>query len=622
MIPMLHSLYKNTKLEGILAEHRNRDRKYLKSLTDENLLLPYQLEAGRRRITYMPKDLHDGWDSPLSQIRGTVCGHWLSAVAQLCSEEDDPELYLRANRIVAEIALCQEDNGGEWCFPIPEKYLYWLKKGKRTWAPHYVCHKTMMGLLDMYRYLGNQQALEIVERASHWFLRYTEDITPDQMKEILWEETGGMMELWADLYAVTGNPQHLTLMRRYERRELFDLLESGEDPLTNMHANTTIPEIHGAARAYEVTGEERYRRLVESYWNISVEKAVPFVTGGQGSGEVWTPPGQHSARLGPMTQEHCTVYNMMRLAEYLFRWTGESKYADYWEKNLYNGILAQGFWEEFGCNQIGSDELAPRAGYVAYYLPLHAGAKKVWGSATGDFWCCHCTLMQANVHFPQALYYQQQNTIFISEYFDSSVSFHVDDTKIHLSLYNDPEGGETIRILPDSRNHYSRPPYQKVVIKIQAEQPVHFALALRIPAWVSGSAVCTIDGDPVSINTGPSGFCTIDRNWDSQAISLILPKSISVYPLPDRPDTVAFLDGPVALAGMTCEERTLYYTSSPEEILIPDDERIWDSWKPGWRTTGQPVNITFRPLYDIFDEPYTTYFPIRKIKKEEAPLDE
>ncbi len=112
-----------------------------------------------------------------------------------------------------------------------------------------------------------------------------------------------------------------------------------------MHANTTIPEVQGAARAYEVTGEERYRRIVENYWDLAVRQRGMYATGGQTCGEIWTPMGQQSARLSEMNQEHCTVYNMMRLSEYLLRWTGEAEYADYYERNLYNGIFAQGYWQ-------------------------------------------------------------------------------------------------------------------------------------------------------------------------------------------------------------------------------------------------------------------------------------
>ena len=103
---MLESLYKDVKLKGKLAWRREEDRKYMMSLTTENLLLPFYHEAGIIRITYLPKNLHGGWDSPLSMIRGTVCGHWLSTAALLYSETKDAVIKGRADEIVREIGRC------------------------------------------------------------------------------------------------------------------------------------------------------------------------------------------------------------------------------------------------------------------------------------------------------------------------------------------------------------------------------------------------------------------------------------------------------------------------------------------------------------------------------------
>ena len=291
----------------------------------------------------------------------------------------DEALRLKAREIVSQVALCQKENGGQWGFPIPEKRLFWLKNGKHTWAPQYVCHKVMMGLLDMYRYIQDQQALEVVLRDADWFVDFTKDISRERMSDMMdWEETGGMMELWADLYAITQDEKHLTLMRSYERPRLFEPLLQGVDVLTNMHANTTIPEIHGAARAYEVTGEERYRRIVEAYWRMAVDLRGFYATGGQTCGELWTPMGRQAARLGDFNQEHCAVYHMMRLAEYLQRWTGEIRYGDYWERNMWNGILSQGYWEDDFNRDIFCDSTHRDSGLVAYYQGLGAGSRKHW----------------------------------------------------------------------------------------------------------------------------------------------------------------------------------------------------------------------------------------------------
>lgn len=353
--------------------------------------------------------------------------------------------------IVDEIARCQEANGGKWCFSIPEKYLLWLKRGKRTWAPHYVCHKTLSGLLDMYKYTANQKALTIICKAADWFSDYTCDISDQMMKEIMETETGGMTEFFADLYSITQDPSHWKLAQRYERKELFTLLEDGKNALANQHANTTIPEILGAARMYEVKKEERYRKLVERYWKLATDEAEMFVTGGQTCGEVWTSPHAHGARLSATNQEHCVVYNMMRLAEYLFRWTGEAMYADYWERNLYNGIFAQGFWQADEFEQIGGNSITPPYGYVAYYLPLHAGAQKKWGSATRDFWCCHNTLLQGNASFFQSLYYRDNNRIIVAQYQDSRMTFTIDDVPVTLKQTAVHTAGDLPPEFPNTR---------------------------------------------------------------------------------------------------------------------------------------------------------------------------
>lgn len=610
---MLQSLYNTVHLAGQLEVHRNRDRKYLMELTNENLLLPFYLEAGMRTITYLPEDLHGGWDSPLSQIRGTVLGHWLSAAAQIIAETGDFELKARTEHIVEELAKCQKENGGEWCFPIPEKYLYWIKEGKSVWAPHYVCHKTMMGLLDVYRFTGNVQALEIVKKAANWFLRFSDDITSERMSQMMWEETGGIMELFADLYAITKDPNHLVLVSRYERKTLYDLLEAGEDPLTNAHANASVPEIHGAARAYEVTGEERYRKLVERYWDFAVRQRGTFATGSQTSGELFTPVGREASRLSKTNQEHCFVYNMMRLANYLFAWTGKKEYADYWERNLYNGLFAQGFWEESGQEQFGVDRLHPKKGYVAYHLPLHASARKIWGSATKDFWCCHCTLMQANAFYRQSLYYQDDNLITVAQYQDSKVSFEVKGTKVSMVQSYNPETGHIVRLDKSNREVLTHPSYLKMHLEIKSDHKVSFSLALRCPWWLSGKMEIIINGEPAAYTENENGFAVINHEWNNDVIDLILPKSITIWPLADRKDTVAFLEGPVVLARLVDEERTIYYTDKPEEVLERYDERLWATWQDGWKTVNQPVNFVFKPLYEIGYETYTTYFPIKKI---------
>ena len=400
----------------------------------------------------------------------------------------------------------------------------------------------------------------------------------------------------AGLYGLTGREEHLELMKRYDRPRLFERLLAGEDPLTNRHANTTVPEAHGAARAYEVTGEKRWRDIAEAYWRSAVTDRGCFCTGSQTTGEVWTPPFKFSARLGDKNQEHCVVYNMMRLADYLLRWTGDVTYADYWERNLYNGILAQQNAE---------------TGMIAYFLPLRAGSTKRWGTPTDDFWCCHGSLVQAHTMYANHVYYEDGDGLVVSQYIPTELEWERDGVPVAVKQTFDTEAYSMGKVHEfDGPVH--RPNRRVVEMSVHCETPAEFALKMRVPWWVAGQATILVNGEPHAVEMGPSSFCTILRTWQDDAVRVEFPKALETCPLPDEPYTVAFMDGPVVLAGLCGEERTLYGDKDrPETILTPDNEREWWFWQRGYRTRGQERGIRFVPLYEVQDEAYAVYFPIK-----------
>ena len=596
-------------LPGLFQQRSNLNRRYMLSLKTENLLQNFYMEAGLWSPASKTEDIHWGWEAPTCQLRGHFLGHWLSAAASLAANTGDQEIKGKADYIISELARCQQENGGEWAGSIPEKYLDWLVRGKRVWAPHYTLHKTLMGLWDMYAVGGNSQSLDILIKWARWFYRWSGQFSLEQMDEILDVETGGMLEVWANLYGLTGEREHAVLMQRYDRRRLFDALLAGKDVFTNMHMNTTIPEVQGAARAWEVTGEERWREIVEAYWRLGVTQRGYYVTGGQTNGEVWSPPDQLSARLGFRTQEHCTVYNMMRLAEYLYRWTGDPAYADYWERNLWNGILAQQH---------------PDTGMIAYFLPLYSGAVKAWGTPTEDFWCCHGSLVQAHTIYPDNIAYTDDQGVVIAQYIPGEITWQVDGVPVSLRLQSDPQ-----------LKAAHRPPSDAYTIKLSASQPVEFNLRLRLPWWSVGKPEVTLNGETRSSELSPSGYLELKRAWKEDTVQIRLPRKLVAVPLPDDPQTIALMDGPVALAGLNPDQsKTIGRkkrvdakeigpnyaidglalvgdASQPEGFLTPDDEREWFYWRGDYRTTGQPTNFRLIPLYEVRDEVYTVYFEIR-----------
>jgi DUF1680 family protein len=608
--------------DRLLEEKRRANRRYLMSLNSGALLFNYRAEAALEDpFAGETLKLHGGWEALSCQLRGHFLGHWLSAAAMHYASTGDQELKAKADSIVAELGRCQKANGGEWAASIPEKYLDRIARGQRIWAPHYTIHKTLMGLLDMYRFAGNSQALEIARAWSKWFLRWTAQFSREEMDNILDFETGGMLEIWALLYGITGEDDYRVLMDRYCRRRLFDPLLRGEDALTNMHANTTIPEILGAAAAYEATGEERWLHIAEAYWKSAVSLRGQYATGGQTLWEVWTPMMEMAGRLGDENQEHCTVYNMMRLADFLFRQTGKKEYADYWEQNLYNGIFAQGHWHGHFTN--GNKSPYPNTGLLTYFLPLRAGGRKAWATETEDFFCCHGTLVQANASLDRGIYYQSAEgpSIVVAQFFNSSLESSVSAVPVKLSQridtltgMNDFTGSDTgIQALKKSPAAYPHNPgILRAVISIGAEKPVGFTLMIRVPWWVKAEPVLYINGE----KTAPlirEGWVSIERIWHSDTVILELKRGISAWPLPGSKDMTAFLYGPVVLAGL-CEEeiRLDGDPAKPEEIITADNERKWGQWLDNFKTVGQAKNIRLIPLYRIGYEPYTIYFPVRK----------
>jgi uncharacterized protein len=379
-----------------------------------------------------------------------------------------------------------------------------------------------------------------------------------------------------------------------------------------MHANTTIPEILGAARAYEVTREERWLDIVKAYWKLAVEKLPRFATGGSTTGEVWVPEGRLPHRLGDKNQELCTVYNMMRLAEFLLRHTGEARYADYWERNLRNGVLAQGFWKGSLTNGEKADH--PLSGLVSYFLPLRPGSVKLWASETDHFFCCHGTNVQANATHTGGIYYKTGSGLAICQLVESRLSWDRGGEGSRVEIRRVDLAGDTQRLDGAAPVHHEPPDRQAFDISVSCPSATSFELSIRLPWWLAGEAKLSVNGEAMRVESKPSAFVLIERAWKDDRVRIELPKRLASELLPGSGDTYAFMDGPEVLAGLCSAERTLYCDdpAAPEEVLVSDDEREWGRWKGGYKTRGQEMGIRFIPLRDVGYESYSVYFPVAR----------
>lgn len=585
-------------LPGVFRERMDVNRQYLLELDANCLLQNFYLEAGiilpGLQVVDNPEtaNLHWGWEAPTCQLRGHFLGHWISAAAKLIAADGEPELRVKLDNIVSELARCQELNGGEWVGSIPEKYFTRLIKNQYIWSPQYVMHKTIVGLSDAYIYAGNTQALDILSHLSDWYITWTEKAAETNPHAVYAGEEAGMLEVWAQLYQLTKDEKYLTLAKRYADAGLFRKLKEGKDSLTNCHANASIPFTHGAAKMYEITGDSDWLEVIKLFWKVAVTDRGMFSTTGMNAGEFWVPPHMQGHFLGSSDQEFCTVYNMVRTASYLLKYTGEAQYADYIERALYNGFLAQ---------------QNAQTGMPVYFLPLGAGSRKKWGTKTRDFWCCHGTMVQAQTLYPELVWFTDGDKITAAQYIPSEFTAEMNGAKVTVSqttgmkYYNDQaffdekDDGQMSRWL--------------LKFSVKCDKPVRFTLSLRVPEWAKGVEL-EVNGKNTAAPV-KDGWLDITADWQNDSVQVFFPSELRAETLPDMPELMSVVDGPIVLAGITGSDCGITGADKLNEQFMPQMEHTYGTfpWRQNsWRTRNQPQSVMFRPLYEVTDEEYTVYF--------------
>lgn len=585
-------------LPGVFRERMDVNRQYLLELDANCLLQNFYLEAGiilpGLQVVDNPEtaNLHWGWEAPTCQLRGHFLGHWISAAAKIIAADGEPELRVKLDNIVSELARCQELNGGEWVGSIPEKYFTRLIKNQYIWSPQYVMHKTIVGLSDAYIYAGNTQALDILSHLSDWYITWTEKAAETNPHAVYAGEEAGMLEVWAQLYQLTKDEKYLTLAKRYADAGLFRKLKEGKDSLTNCHANASIPFTHGAAKMYEITGDSDWLEVIKLFWKAAVTDRGMFSTTGMNAGEFWVPPHMQGHFLGSSDQEFCTVYNMVRTASYLLKYTGEAQYADYIERALYNGFLAQ---------------QNAQTGMPAYFLPLGAGSRKKWGTKTRDFWCCHGTMVQAQTLYPELVWFTGGDKITAAQYIPSEFTAEMNGANVTVSqttgmkYYNDQaffdekDDGQMSRWL--------------LKFSVKCDKPVRFTLSLRVPEWAKGVEL-EVNGKNTAAPV-KDGWLDITADWQNDSVQVFFPSELRAETLPDMPELMSVVDGPIVLAGITGSDCGITGADKLNEQFMPQREHTYGTfpWRQNsWRTRNQPQSVMFRPLYEVTDEEYTVYF--------------
>lgn len=584
-------------LEGPFRENQARDIDYMLSIEPDRLLHMFRVNAG---LPSTAKPL-GGWESPHVWVRGQGMGHYLTACALMYASTGDERLKTRADAIVAELATCQQalqkqgSNSG-YLSAFPEAFFDNLDANRQTWAPWYVIHKIMAGLLDMHLHCGNKQALDMLEKTADWVKFRVDRRSEQQMQQALKVEFGGMGEVLANLYAVTGKPDHLHLARCFDHKAVYDPLAAGEDRLDGEHGNTLIPKIIGASRAYELTGEQRYRDIAEFFWR-SVALKRSFAHGGNSDREHFFPVAEFSKHLSPMAAETCNTYNMLKLTGKLFGWEPSAAKMDFYERALFNHIL-------------GSQD--PVKGTTIYFASTRPGFFKLYATPFDSFWCCTGTGMENPARYGEAIYYHDDKTLFVNLFMASKVDWKekgiiiTQETKF-------PE------------NDSSR-------LTFSCKAPVKLSLKIRWPAWVKEGFSLAVNGELQKIAGQPGSYMEIDRDWkDGDKLDIRIPMKLHTEALLDDPKTVAVMYGPIVLAGemgadkvtetgcylmsnasmlwLTCPHAPMLECEAKE---IPSHiEKIpGDTLKFRKVGIGRPVDLSLIPYYRLHHQRFTIYWKL------------
>ena len=584
-------------LDGPFKRAMELDKQYLYDLDSDRLLHMFRVTSG---LASSAKQL-GGWEK--EGVRGQTMGHYLTACALMYASTGDEQLKAKADAIVSELAKCQNANGNGYLSAYPESGITGVIYGTSGWwAPWYTLHKIYAGLVDMYVHCDNKQALGIAEEMAAWAKGHLDKLTYEQTQRMLDVEYGGMSEALCNLYAVTQNPDHLDLAQRFDHKKIIDPLADFEDRLRGLHTNTTIPKIIGAAREYELTGRRYYYNIATYFWDEVVD-ARSYCTGGTSNGERWHGrPYELADQLSPHTQESCCTYNMLKLTRLMFCWDPAARYADYYERALFNGILAT---------------QNPDDGMMMYFVPLAPGYWKCYNSPYDSFWCCTGTGLENHAKYGESIYFHDDDGIFVNLFIASELTWS--------------ERG--IRLVQQT----TFPEQAGTSLTVRTEKPVELAIRVRIPEWAKQGVTASINGRKQKTDTVLSGFLTLKRKWkDGDTVTLNMPMSLYLYPMPDDPTLAAIMYGPLVLAGQLDREgltREMTYgrqscmRKSPHEINFPplpapvftadvDDLDSWIKPVPGQGLTFRTVNagdttdVTLIPFHKLFGRRYGIYWRI------------
>jgi uncharacterized protein len=501
---------------GPFLDAQKLDEAYLLRLEPDRMLANFRTNAGLQPRA----PVYGGWESvePWIDIRchGHTLGHYLTAAACMYESTLDKRFADRVDYIVTELAECQAKTGG-WLAAFPDGVAPLLDSlaGKEfEGVPWYTTHKVMAGLRDAWWHRGSHQARDVLVKFTDWIAEACKDVPDDRFQKMLDREHGGMNEVLADVATIVPTARYGELARRFSHRALLDPLAAGRDTLDGLHANTQIPKVIGFERIGALEDDAVMKKAARFFWE-NVVKNRSYATGGHGDVEHFFPTQEFAKRLhSGKTMETCCTHNMMRLTRALNERDPRVEYLDYFERALFNGILAS---------------QDPETGMNTYFQSTRPGYVRLYHTPFDSFWCCTGSGIENHARYGETIYARDKDTLYVNLFIASTLNWRKQDLIVHQETR-----------FPDA---------DTTRIRFEGARPRGFRLALRQPAWCEVMTV-SVNGRRVATSRKPGSYHRLARRLrGGDVVEVRVPMRLHVETLPHAPDHAALMYGPIVLGG-------------------------------------------------------------------------
>lgn len=614
---------------SILTQNCDRDLAYLKLLDNKRMLYNFYNTFGQTEKIKNVQPL-GGWDEPTGLLRGHSTGHYISALALAYGSTGDTEIKAKLDEMVHELRELQKlskgdpaafktkglavagwsTNPDEWGegflsgyspdqFALLEQGAPYGGPNEGIWAPYYTLHKLIAGFLDAYKYSGNTEALEAAKGVGKWATKRLSACSQEKL-DSMWAtyiagEFGGFNESLAQLYIyakANGDEDadiYLEGAKLFDNTNFFNSLAANVDSIQGKHANQHIPQIIGAMEIYEATvakgtPEMKYYNIAENFWQMTVSRYA-YSIGGVGTGEKFTDPYEQAANIAGTTNcETCAAYNLLKLTRMLNNYDPDNaEYMDYYERTLYNQILASQSPNVTGYMHNGT----------TYMLPIGPGSVRSFGGDYDSFSCCHGTGMENHVKYQEAAYAKTDDSLYVGLYLPTTLTWEDKGVKVVQ---------ETTFPSEDTK---------LTVSALEGKTAQSFDLKLRVPYWATNGFTVKKNDTEVNVNAEISSYVTLEDVKAGDVIEINMPWTIHIDKTPDKLGTSevgSVMYGPFVMAAeeSSKEWKTLKLTSN-----LSDSIKVGEKDSSGFPTLTTN-GYTFAPMFapKFATAAYDAYFKI------------